>query len=709
MNKIAIVGHPASGYQEVEALLHQCGMQSARPSRREGLRPQDITATLCKAHKVPSVDAVTEEHDILQIQPGPVWHGMALDLMLGNLDRELWGWADPQAIFALDYWKDLDPKLTFVLVYDEPHRVLTEAARVHGELSPPNNVQRLLDNWVAYNGALLRFYLRHRDRCLLVHSQQVRRAVDSYLEQLQPLLDTALLRATEVEPVAAPAAVGVDGPHDEALSTQAPVALPIELESALAVAGIESRKALDVFNATAAEEYVVDAVLANHPAALQLYAELQSAANLPKGRTARAKGDPATAWQALVQQRTFVTGWVSELHAEYRRVREDLAESIERVAQLTNELVERDRRLQEHVRENEGLTVQLREAQEEARQQCLRQQQLEQRMAEQEREAQRQTELLARQSAEAKAQLEAARAEQARLEEKLKAMRAQAEADLVAARAKADAEAKAAAERAQQLGEENELLLNQLHQVQEELERYCLRQQQLEQRMAEQEREAQRQTELLAQQSTEAKAQLEAARAEQARLEEKLKAMRAQAEADLVAARAKADAEAKAAADRAQELGEENELLLNQLHQVQEELERYYLENQRLKQKLAPPKPPGPYGAADRIKRQLSYRLGAVMIERSRSVGGWLSMPWALAAEVRAFRQEAAARPAKKLPPIHTYRDAHEAERVKQHLSYRLGSTLLQHGKSPLGWLKLPFALRRQVREFRLQRKRNEK
>lgn len=608
MNKIAIVGHRASGYQEVEALLHQCGMQPAQPSRREGLLPQDVTATLCKVHHLPSVDTVTDEDSVVQVQAGPVWHGMALDLMLGNLDQPLWGWADPQNLYTLDYWKELDPKLTFVLVYDEPHRVLTEAARVHGELPAPNNVQRMLDNWVAYNGALLRFYLRHQDRCLLVHSQQVRRAVDSYLQQLQPLLDTPLLRAPEAEPVAAPApaAVGVDGLHGDALPTQAPVAFPVELESALAVAGIEPRKALDVFNATAAEEYVVDAVLASHPAALQLYAELQSAANLPMGGTVRAKGDPAAAWQALVQQRTFVTGWVSALHAEYRRVREELAESFERVAQLTNELVERDRRLQEHVRENEGLTVQLHEAQEEARHQQLRQQQLEQRVAEQEREAQRQTELLARQSAEAKAQLEAARAEHARLEEELKAMRAQAEADLMAARAKADAEA-------------------------------------------------------------------------------------------------------KAAADRAQELGEENELLLNQLHQVQEELERYYLENQRLKQKLAPPKPPGPYGAADRIKRQLSYRLGAVMIERSRSVGGWLSMPWALAAEVRAFRQEAAARPAKKLPPIHTYRDAHEAERVKQHLSYRLGSTLLEHGKSPLGWLKLPFALRRQVREFRLQRKRNEK
>lgn len=546
MNKIAIVGHPASGYQEVEALLHQCGMQSAQPSRREGLRPQDITATLCKAHKVPAVDAVAEEQDIVQIQPGPVWHGMALDLMLGNLDQELWGWADPQAVFALDYWKDLDPKLTFVLVYDEPHRVLAEAAQANGEPPSTQQVQRMLDNWVAYNSALLRFHLRNTGRSLLVHAKQVRRAADRYLQALQPLLDAPLRPAGAVLPAAeaalpAPAEGSVSATSDR---------LPAIVSQAVALAGIEAQQAAHLMTASPAEHYLVDGVLSGHPAALQLYAELQSAANLPLDRAARAGGSAAAAWEALVRQRSFVAELLRQVHAEYQRVDEALTQS--------------------------------------------------------------------------RAQLEAAQA--------------------------------------RHTGDSQRLLAN-VRQLQEELERQRKHKLELEQRQAE----------LLSERKT-------VDEAAAAHNERKLK-----------------------------ELGEENELLLSQLHQVQEELERYYLENQRLKQKLAPPKPPGPYGAADRIKRQLSYRLGAVMIERSRSVGGWLSMPWALAAEVRAFRQEAAARPAKKLPPIHTYRDAHEAERVKQHLSYRLGSTLLQHGKSPLGWLKLPFALQRQVREFRLQRKRNEK
>jgi hypothetical protein len=178
MNKIVIVGHPTSGYREVEALLHQSGMRPPLPSRREGLLPQDITATLCKAHKTPPLDAVMDEGEITQIQAGPVWHGMALDLMLGNLDQELWGWADPQTLFALDYWKDLDPKLSFVLVYDEPHRALMDGQPEAGAAAPKDGVQRRLNNWAACNGALLSFFLRNPQRCLLVHAQQVRLAAD---------------------------------------------------------------------------------------------------------------------------------------------------------------------------------------------------------------------------------------------------------------------------------------------------------------------------------------------------------------------------------------------------------------------------------------------------------------------------------------------------------------------------------------------------
>src|SRR5690606_33895893 len=107
MNTIAIVGHAASGYEDVLALLQQSGMAAARPSRREGLSPQEINAALMTAHKAAPVSTVLDESGFPPIEAGPVWHGMALDLMLGNLDQPLWGWADAQAIYALDYWKDL--------------------------------------------------------------------------------------------------------------------------------------------------------------------------------------------------------------------------------------------------------------------------------------------------------------------------------------------------------------------------------------------------------------------------------------------------------------------------------------------------------------------------------------------------------------------------------------------------------------------------
>ncbi len=158
------------------------------------------------------------------------------------------------------------------------------------------------------------------------------------------------------------------------------------------------------------------------------------------------------------------------------------------------------------------------------------------------------------------------------------------------------------------------------------------------------------------------------------------------------------------------EVEQENELLLLQLHQVQEELEHYYLLNQKLESgkslintSLGTKKIY--YGAADRIKGQLSYRLGACMIEQSRSIRGWVGMPLAFWSAVNQFNSEKVERD--KLPPTARYQDVFEAESVKKHLSYRLGSTMLSHLNSPIGWVKLPFSLRKEIVDF--QRERSEK
>lgn len=292
------------------------------------------------------------------------------------------------------------------------------------------------------------------------------------------------------------------------------------------------------------------------------------------------------------------------------------------------------------------------------------------------------------------AQAEALAAERWRLlqaEQQLRAQDAQthsaALADLSTARQQIE-------QQQRELQQDNELLLSQLHQVQEELERHYLNSQrqatQLEALSAQQQQAEQQAAQLKERLAAAEQRAAEAARQAQAKAQE-LKS--AQSELSELQARPAVDPQ----------LSEENDLLLTQLHRVQEELERYYLENQRLKAQVAPPKPEKPafYGAADRVRQQLSYRIGARMIQNSRSLGGWVAMPWAVLGEVRRFKREQPEREARKLPPIYTYRDAHEAERVKQHLSYRLGQAYLANAKSPVGWLRMPFAIQREAKAFR--------
>jgi hypothetical protein len=521
MNKVVIVGHPTSGYEEVEALLHQCGVQPPMPSRHEKLLPQDITATLCKAHKVPPLDTFVEEEDIVQIEAGPVWHGMALDLMLGNLDQQLWGWADPQTIHALHYWATLDPKLGFVLVYDEPHRVLMAAARTGVVPPSAHELTRLLDNWSAYNGAMLRFYLRHPGRCLLFHAHQAQLQLVTCVQQLEPMLDAPLL--VPDAPTISLAVAGGD--------------LPAVLTQAVIAAGTERSGALSLLADCSAERFLVEGVLASHPRATQLYAELQSAANLPFEQVGRSSTGANQAWEMWVQQRAVWFDMLQQLYSKYQGTNEELS--------------------------------QLR------------------------------------------TRLEYTRVTQAR---------------------------------------ENDRLLDQLYQAQKELETTRLQQ-----------REA------------------------------------------IGSAQAAVTQAVAANVEVQRQLSSENELLLDQLHQVQKELERYYVENQRLQQARQSSFVPRRYGAADRVKQQLTYRLGARVLYQSKTVFGKLFLLFALLSEVHAYKRDKHVRD-QKLPPIQSYADASEADRIRRHLSWRLGLVVRRAGWNPLKWLMLPFALKAETRAWERER-----
>ena len=486
-NKIVVVGQAESGLEQVFELLCAHGLAPAKVSKREGLSPQAIGEMLCQAHQVvplqvsgapalfheagkdvsdeAALTTLRSRQTLAQVEPGTVWQGLALDLLMGNLDQPLWGWADPKAIHVLNYWKLLDPTVVFVLVYDAPQSVLAAALMesdsedFHGEQAQ-QRVAGLLEEWAAYNQTLLEFFYNNQSRCLLIQADHVLGAQPDMLQKVRTQLE-APIEMTELE------LLGVDSAENQPARADKGGEAPSEPYALLA------------------RQIAKELIPGDHPSRL-LFSELQAAGSLP---------------------------------------------------------VRRD-------------------------------------------QAQRNTQLALR--ALATIRSEASR-DRSRLETSLKGLQ-----DKIT--------------------------------------------------------------------------QLESA-----------------------------------PAANQKELEEENELLLAQLHQVQEELERYYLENLELKQSggttgRGPLQPL--YGAAERIKNQLSYRLGRAMIDRSTSFKGWLSMPFVALRIRSAFRAERRSNASKSLPPISSYADAYDAERVKQHLSYRIGQHMVRCGMTPWGLLRMLFLVRQEVRLY---------
>ena len=150
---------------------------------------------------------------------------------------------------------------------------------------------------------------------------------------------------------------------------------------------------------------------------------------------------------------------------------------------------------------------------------------------------------------------------------------------------------------------------------------------------------------------------------------------------------------------------EENDLLIAQLHQIQGELEKLYLEKQILNraksnQSINKGDNLPYYGAANQIKQDLPYRLGALMISSSKSVKSLIKLPFTLRKEYLNFQKNQ-----KKFPVIESYQDAHEVEKVKKHLSYKLGNTLINGMKTPKTMVLLPIKLIQEVINFKKQKK----
>ena len=640
INKLLVVGHADSGLENVSELLHHAGMAEAKASKKEQMLPSEITTTLLKTHKA-------DAKNFKQVEVSPVWNGLALDLLLGNIDQEPWYWADSDALPLLDYWKSLDTQLSFALVYNSPADLIVRAASKKKSLSP-SDIDEMFTKWNSYNRALLDFYYNNPQRATLVHAKQIEQNTGVYLQHLENALGLPL-KTSEVAP--------------ELIKSQA-----------LTKIGEQAKSMYGFFAQGMLEEY---------PEAKELYEELQSVANLHYDEVEAPKVSMKEAfYEALELENDYVVKLNSAQKEQEARTQELETKKAE-LTELLTKATQTEKAKQEQSEENELLLTQLHTVQEELEKLYLQNKTTTEKLSQELGKFKTEKETLNQTAQKKQQELENEKKKANEQAQKLQQELETKKAELTELLTKATQTEKAK----QEQSEENELLLTQLHTVQEELEKLYLQNKTTTEKLSQELGKFKTEKETLNQTAQKKQQELEnekkKANEQAQKLQQELETKKAELENQKVQVGQN---------QKAKELTEENELLLTQLHTVQEELERYYLENQKLKTSQKPTKQKM-YGAAERIKAQLSYKLGAKMIENSRSFGGVIVMPFSLMNVAAEFRKEQKEKTGKKLPPVHTYADAHEAEKIKNHLSYMLGKTMIATFKKPFGTLRMPFAL----------------
>lgn len=114
--------------------------------------------------------------------------------------------------------------------------------------------------------------------------------------------------------------------------------------------------------------------------------------------------------------------------------------------------------------------------------------------------------------------------------------------------------------------------------------------------------------------------------------------------------------------------------------------------------------------AKARIQNHLSYKLGQAMIINSKSLLGYIRMPFVLSymkdkhkQEQKIYQEKIKRDPSLKLPPLENYPDYKEALKEKECLTYKLGQALIKADQEWYkgGYVKMWFEVRKLKRKFK--------
>jgi predicted nucleic acid-binding Zn-ribbon protein len=577
MKTVCLTGMPGSDLHTLEQYFHAAGVQPARAAERtQGLdinKWHDHVAGELKALQVPET----------ALTPGRMWEQMAGEIFVANLEQPLWGWSDPRSTWLLDYWAEFEPQISFVLLCSRPEFHLARLIEEGQDPSPSPDIEAFTAGWLAYHEALLRFHHKYPARTLLFNAETLvsRPGVDAVMADI-------------LIPAAHKLGFPIPESFSPSVTTQPPGALA---------------------------RYVAHTFLAQENQVHALWREIE--ATMPEAVLPAAESD-----QSEDEDNTpSLSGVIENIRAlQDRSAEEDTIETLQHNLQQREEQIAT---LQKKAQDDSAQLDKERHAAA-AREKDLQQlrtelEQKQARLSEQEsknRETTEENELILLQLHQVQEELESTFLSKTELEKKIAELQKQAQdsAKRIEQQQKSSQQTEAALQKAKQELEQKQTRLKEqeskISALQEELESTFLSKTELEKKIAELQKQAQDSAKRIEQQQKtsqqteaalqKAKQELEQKQAQLKEQESKISALQKEAQSSA----AQLDKERQAAAAREKDLQqlrteleqkqarlselesknrettEENELILLQLHQVQEELERYFLEHQQAQEDL---------------------------------------------------------------------------------------------------------------------------
>ena len=155
-----------------ETTLRAFGVSAPQESQTDGTySPAEIGERFCQSHNL-EIDALTPGSLQSGVPVGGAWKWAASNLILSNAYQSTWGWASREALLMADFWRELDERCQFLLLYSSPAEMLAD--QLAGTSGAPQTASQHLTAWQAYHQAMLKFYQQNADSTLLAHRSHLK-------------------------------------------------------------------------------------------------------------------------------------------------------------------------------------------------------------------------------------------------------------------------------------------------------------------------------------------------------------------------------------------------------------------------------------------------------------------------------------------------------------------------------------------------------